>query len=72
MIFIAVPVSKRKESTLEAHTKAIELARYSIKACHTEEQIEQSFEGWKAHAEKGNNYNTIKSMEQFYRKTMMG
>lgn len=38
----------------------------------TEEQIEQSFEGWKAHAEKGNNYNTIKSMEQFYRKTMMG
>lgn len=38
----------------------------------TEEQIEQSFEGWKAHAEKGNNYNTIKNMEKFYRKTMMG
>ena len=38
----------------------------------TEEQIEQSFEGWKAHAEKGNSYNTIKSVEKFYRKTMMG
>lgn len=38
----------------------------------TEEQIEQSFEGWKAHAEKGNNHNTIKSMEKFYKKTMMG
>ena len=38
----------------------------------TEEQIEQSFEGWKAHAKKGNNYHAIKNMERFYRKTMMG
>lgn len=38
----------------------------------TEEQIEQSFQGWKAHAEKGNNYKVIKDMERFYRKTMMG
>lgn len=38
----------------------------------TEEQIEQSFEGWKAHAEKGNNYHAIKNMEKLYRKTMMG
>lgn len=33
---IAVPVSRRKESLLDAHTKAIELARYSIKACFNE------------------------------------
>ena len=38
----------------------------------TEEQIEQSFEGWKAHANKGNNYHTVKNMELFYRKIMMG
>lgn len=38
----------------------------------TEEQIQQSFDGWKAHAEKGDNYYTIKEMEQFYRKIMMG
>lgn len=38
----------------------------------TEEQAEQSKEGWKAHAEKGNNYNVIDDMERFYRKTMMG
>ena len=38
----------------------------------TEEQIQQSFDGWKVHAEKGDNYYTIKDMEQFYRKTMMG
>lgn len=38
----------------------------------TEEQIQQSFEGWKAHAEKGDNYHVIKNMERFYRKIMMG
>ena len=38
----------------------------------TEEQIQQSYEGWKAHAEKGNNYHVVKSMDKFYRKTMMG
>lgn len=38
----------------------------------TEEQIEQSFEGWKAHAEKGDNYKLIKKMDSFYRLTMRG
>ena len=38
----------------------------------TEKQIQQSFEGWKAHAEKGNNYHVVKDMEEFYRKIMMG
>lgn len=57
---------KRRKRIIKKQKEMLDLGEM------TEEQIEQSFEGWKAHAEKGNNYHAIRKMEMYYRKTMMG
>ena len=58
---MAVPEGKRTESKLAVHTKAIELARYSIRACYNEKIF--PMRSRRALANR---------MEKFYRKTMMG
>lgn len=55
---------KKRRRKIKKHRKLLDEGKM------TEEQIEQSFEGWVAHAEKGNNYKVIKKMRIFYRKTM--
>ena len=54
---MAVPEGKRK------------LRKYKTLACEgkmTREKADECYESWKAHARKGNSYNLLKRMDEYY------
>lgn len=56
---------RRRKRKIKKHKELLDRGKM------TEEQVEQSFEGWKAHAEKGNNYHIIQKMTRYYRRVML-